>query len=202
MSENNKPMKSYIYNNDLEGAVERFNSSNARWKNSWFETCYTIFNNCKEWAKIYIVDTVCKTIHKIANIKNLFPKMRKSNILYSDDCIVETDETDTQKCYLIEFYDNNNNLICSKVGTTTRPIKKRVNEEPNSKTYVNMGAVYCVIRRVYNCGDIPAEGLESYFRATYIRKFPNSFYKNDRFIDEYFDYAEADKIAKNYLCMA
>jgi hypothetical protein len=61
-----------------------------------------------------------------------------------------------------------------------------------------MGAVRCVIHRIYDCGNIPAEGLESYFRAKYIRKYPESFKKNDRFINEKFDLKEADCIFSEY----
>jgi hypothetical protein len=79
---------------------------------------------------------------------------------------------------------------------------KRMREELSSPTYTRMGAVRAVVDRVYDCGNIPAEGLESYFRAEYIKQFPNSFKKNDRFINEDFDLAQADEIAKNYLGLA
>ena len=98
--------------------------------------------------------------------------------------------------------DKNDESICSKVGTTTRTVQERIREELRSDTYKKMGAVRCIIHRVYDCGEIPAEGLESMFRATYIRKYPNSFHKNDRFIKQKFDLAEADKICKGYLCVA
>jgi hypothetical protein len=62
-----------------------------------------------------------------------------------------------------------------------------------------MGCVRAIVHRVYDCGELPAEGLESYFRAKYIKKYPNSFKKNDRFINEFFDLMQADKIAEKYL---
>ena len=107
-----------------------------------------------------------------------------------------------QKCYLIEFFDKEDNSLCSKVGTTKRTVQQRLREELRSDTYKKMGAIRCVVHRVYDCGEIPAEGLESEFRAKYIRKYPHSFYKNDRFIKQTFDLAEADKICKGYLCVA
>ena len=36
----------YIENNDLEGAVERWLKTSARWKMEWFDTCKEIFDNC------------------------------------------------------------------------------------------------------------------------------------------------------------
>ena len=71
-------------------------------------------------------------------------------------------------------------------------------EELRSNTYKKIGCVKAVVDRVYDCGDIPAEGLESYFRAMYIRKYPESFKKIDRFMNEWFDLKEADEIVLKY----
>lgn len=197
-----KSAKNYIEQNDLEGAKEKLDTSTGRWKSHWYATCETIFNSCKEWAKMYVLDPIAKTVKKIIEGKAFFPKLRKTDISASEDCIIENNEKNVQKCYLIEFFDENDESICSKVGTTTRTVQERVREELRSNTYKKMGAVRCLIHRVYDCGKIPAEGLESMFRATYIRKYPNSFHKNDRFIKQKFDLAEADKICKGYLCVA
>ena len=89
-------------------------------------------------------------------------------------------------------------MVCSKIGTTTRTVLQRLKEELKSKTYTSIGCVRAVVNRVYDCGDVPAEGLESYFRAMYIRKYPQSFKKNDRFMKEWFDLKEADEIVLNY----
>ena len=84
------------------------------------------------------------------------------------------------------------------MGTTTRTVIQRLKEELRSNTYKKIGCVRAVVNRVYDCGDIPAEGLESYFRALYIKRYPQSFKKNDRFMNEWFDLAEADKIVATY----
>lgn len=189
----------YIDNSDFEGAKARFENTSARWKSYWFSACEEIFNTCKEWAKKYVLDPAAKAIRKITTIKEIIPKVRKTDISFSEGCVIQNNEDRTQKCYLIEFFDKDNNSICSKVGTTIRTVQQRIREELGSKTYKNMGAATCVIHRVYDCGNIPAEGLESFFRAKYIRKYPNSFYKNDRFICEKFDLAEADKIYTEYM---
>lgn len=195
-------MSWYEVNEDFEGAFERWLNTTPAWKGRWFETCAKIFTRTKKWVDKYVIDAANKTIHKIGSIKlNFAPKVRKdSRISISEDCPVFDNNANTQKCYLIEFYDEDGQFICSKVGTTIRTVQERVNEELKSKTYTEMGAEACVIRRVYNCGDIPAEGAESLFRATYIRKHPDSFKKNDRFINTHFDYKEADKIFAEYIC--
>lgn len=185
-------MQDYVINNDLEGAVSRLNTTTPRWYDKWFEVCKEIYNANKKWAKLYIIDPIAKTIKKLI----VFPKTKKSGIDVAEGCSFEI--AGTEKCYLIEFFDENDNSICSKVGTTTRTVLERIREELNSKTYKSMGAVRCVIHRIYDCGNIPAEGLESYFRAKYIRKYPESFKKNDRFINEKFDLKEADCIFSEY----
>lgn len=103
-----------------------------------------------------------------------------------------------EKCYLISFYDKDNNLVCSKVGTTTREVIKRIKEELRSKTYTSRGCETVKINRVYDCKEVPAEGLESYFRALYIRDYPTKFNKNDRFFDVEFDLEQADKFVAEY----
>ena len=197
-----KAMGDYIAENDFLGAVDHLNSTNPTWKSRWYKVCETIFSNCREWAKEYILDPIAKAVHKLGSIKQFAPKVRKNDIQVSADCKIETNEDGTQKCYLIEFFNEDDISVCSKVGTTVRRIQERIREELHSKTYQSMGAVRCVIHRVYDCGNIPAEGLESYFRAKYIRKYPNSFQKNDRFMDTVFDLAEADKICTKYLATA
>ena len=194
-----KNMEWYINNNDFEGAKERLETTSPSWKKRWFEVCETIFNNCKELAKKYVLNPLNKTISEVGAI--LTPSKRKSK--YQDAIQVENGvdllDNATQKCYLFSFYDEFDNLVCSKVGTTIRTVRKRLTEELTSDTYKNMGCVRAIVHRVYDCGEMPAEGLESYFRAKYIKKYPNSFKKNDRFINEFFDLAQADKIAEKYL---
>ena len=139
-------------------------------------------------------------LKKIASIKEIFAaKVKNTNILIADDCPEWNNSSGIEKCYLIEFFNEKFESIASKVGTTIRTVQTRIREELKSKTYQNMDAKYCAIHRVYDCGDIPAEGVESLFRAEYIKRYPASFCKNDRFIKEHFDYAEADKIFKNYI---
>ena len=151
------------------------------------------YEHLLEWAR--------EIFSKVKNvIYNAFKGKRKTIF---DDRIFIADNVDLldekeQKCYLISFYDCDNNLVCSKVGTTTRTVIKRIKEELNSKTYKNRGCEKVKINRVYDCKEVPAEGLESYFRALYIRDYPTKFNKNDRFFDVEFDLEQADKFVAEY----
>ena len=194
--------KWYIQNNDFEGAKNRLDSSKSNWRQHWFDTCVEIFNACKDWSKKYIINFATLTIEVIQSIKTTFaPRVKTTAITQSSSCNDWNNSKNIEKCYLIEFFNERMESICSKVGTTKRTIQERIREELNSKTYRRMGATQCVIHRVYECGNIPAEGLESYFRAMYVKRYPQSFKKNDRFIDTCFDLAEADKIAMEYLAV-
>ena len=104
-----------------------------------------------------------------------------------------------EKCYLFKFYDNSDKLLFSKVGTTTRAVKTRLKEE--IKTYRKSGfdigkAEIC---KVIDCGNVPAEGAESFCRAAFIKQFPHTFKKNDRFMNVDIPTAEFTKIVKGYL---
>lgn len=191
-------MEWYLENNDFEGAKERFETTSPSWKNRWFEICMKIYNRCKELANVYFLNPINKTITKIAQV------VGKRRSKYDDFIQINADlakdyDKGKEKCYLFTFYNENNEMVCSKIGTTTREVRKRLVEELKSKTYKEMGCVRAVINRVYDCGELPAEGLESYFRAMYIKQFPNSFKKNDRFMNTFFDLKKADEIALAYL---
>lgn len=193
-----KSMGWYVANNDFEGAMDRWATTSARWKKEWFGICKTIFDKSKEWAKTYILNPVEYSIQKISQVVTTTKRVSK----YADKIQVANGvdllDNAKEKCYLFTFFDEEDNLVCSKVGTTTRTVLQRLKEELKSKTYTRLGCVRAVVNRVYDCGDIPAEGLESYFRAMYIRKHPQSFLKNDRFMNEWFDLKEADEIVSNY----
>ena len=189
-----KSMNWYIENNDFEGAKERFETTTPSWRRRWFETCAIIFQNCKELAKKYVLNPIDCTISKVITVAT---RKYANNIQVAENCDLLDDAA--EKCYLFTFYDAFDNMVCSKIGTTTRAVTQRLKEELKSVTYTKMGCVRAVVNRVYNCGSLPAEGLESYFRAAYIKKYPESFKKNDRFISTFFDLAEADKIAATYL---
>lgn len=148
------------------------------------------FFDLLEYAKNIFEEEIAETVKKVRMTK--YDKMIDNNGL---DIATPKGEV----CYLFEFYDDAKNLLCSKVGTTKRTVRQRLKEELASKTYKGMGATHAIVNRVYECGEMPAEGLESLIRSEYIKKYPKSFKKNDRFIGEYFDFDFCDKIAKQYL---
>lgn len=161
---------------------------------------------CAEIADItgYAVNTVRSYAKKFLDLlewaRSIFERQSRRNydeIINSNGYNIK--ERLGEICYLFEFYNADNVLICSKVGTTTRTIRQRLIEELRSKTYKDMGITNAVVNRVYECGNLPAEGLESLIRSEYIKKYPKSFKKNDRFIGEKFDFELCDKIAEDYL---
>lgn len=97
--------------------------------------------------------------------------------------------------YLIRMYDRDDELMYSKVGTTTRSVEQRMIEHCRYYQKENIGKI--IVDKVYNCNEVPAECFESYFRAYYIKKYPNTFKKNDRFKGVLFDLDKADTIYRN-----
>jgi hypothetical protein len=108
-----------------------------------------------------------------------------------------------QLVYLFKFYDSDGKLVCSKVGTTTRLPEERMKEEiksyQKSKDEVVASIDHAEICSVIDCGAIPCEGAESITRAAFIRRFPDTFKKNDRFMGVDLPVVTFNRIVKNYL---
>jgi hypothetical protein len=104
-----------------------------------------------------------------------------------------------QLVYLFKFYDEKNELVCSKVGTTTRLPQQRLKEEIKYYQNHDIPVTKAEICSVIDCGDIPAEGAESVTRAYYIRRHPKTFCKNDRFFNLDIAPRTFNKIVNNYL---
>lgn len=159
----------YINDNDFEGALYRFENTNIRWKKHWWEALETIYSKVKSLARKYILDA-----------ENMIVKTVKA---FSDTVIslVDNGEEAGEKVYLFKFYDEAGNFLFTKVGTTTRKVSQRLKEEIKSYRK-NFSIGYAVIESVFDCRDLPAEGAESYCRAKFIKEFPHTFQKNDRFM--------------------
>ena len=177
-----------IYENDLDSAFSRYENTNKRWKNYWYETCLTIFNKSKKWANKYIIDTVKKTISKIK------VAVSQSNIIWNTE--KEEYAKGTELCYLIELLGKNFNLVYSKIGTTTRSVETRMKE--HLRYYAKEGIEYIRINKVWDCGNIEAEGFESYFRAITMKNYPNTWKKNDRFVGVAIPLEYAEKLFAEY----
>lgn len=180
----------YFDSNDLKGAYERYNKAQTRWKDHWWEVVQAIWETCKDWAKEYILDPVARTLRPIKAI------VAPAACVSVKDVSTQFPEG-SQLVYLIRLLDRNGELIWSKIGTTKRSIKKRMAE--HIRYYRKDEVVSLELTRVWDCGDLPAEGLESEFRAKYMKKYPGTFRKNDRFAGVEFDLEEADRIVENYL---
>lgn len=155
---------------------------------------------CYLWDNFPILQTIYSHVETAARITDRFIKVidviiTAHNRIYWMN--VPQFEDGVNQVYLIRLLDENYNLIYSKVGTTTKATEKRMKQ--HLRYYAKNGVAYCYVDRVWNCGDIDPEGLESEFRARYIHKYKGAFRKNDRFEGVTFDLNEADKIAKNYL---
>lgn len=103
------------------------------------------------------------------------------------------------KCYCFKFYGTDGNILFTKIGTTTRTIKKRLKEEIVSYTRAGFTIAKVVIESIIDCGSIPSEGAESFSRAIFIQKYPNTFKKNDRFMGIDIPVEFFNKVVNNYL---
>lgn len=102
----------------------------------------------------------------------------------------------TEQFYCIRLLKDED-LVYSKVGTTTRKTSKRMRE--HLRYYKKDGINHLIVDRLVDCKELPAEGLESMVRSYYIKKWGKKFRKNDRFIGVEFDFAEVDSIVQKYL---
>lgn len=153
----------------------------------WFKKMLALYNANKTIQKVW------NYIENAHLLINRFIK-RASAIVYN---VKHNYPNGTQLVYLIRLLTEKDQLVWSKVGTTTRAIDTRMRE--HLRYYKKAGVAKVEVNRIYNCGELPAEGLESEFRAKYMRKYPNTFRKNDRFTSVEFDLIEADEIAEKYL---
>ena len=48
--------KDYIKENDFEGAKERFEKSERRWRKHWYNTCLEIARKVRFWLRKYVFD--------------------------------------------------------------------------------------------------------------------------------------------------
>lgn len=154
----------------------------------WFHKMLALYNTSKAIQKVW------NYIESARLLVNRFIKRASATIAYK---VKHDYPNGTQLVYLIRLLNEKEQLVWSKVGTTTRAIDTRMRE--HLRYYKKAGVAKVEVNRIYDCGELPAEGLESEFRARYMRKYPGTFQKNDRFTSVEFDLTEADEIAKSYL---
>lgn len=188
-----KSIENILKNYDFEAVLENYSKcTSLDSKAVWVD----IANQFKEFdptiTKGYKIDLMTLTIEPFD------PVVPIDWTEYIDTQGVDLLNDAIQKVYLFRFYDSHKEFVCSKIGTTTRQVLKRLKEELLSPTYTRIDCQYAVIDRVYDCGNYPAEGLESYIRAEYIRQYPGAFKKNDRFMKIFFDLEVIDNLVANY----
>lgn len=136
----------------------------------------------------FIVDRFVKGV--VEKVKSLFKPT--ANVIYSCEKV-----EGNQLVYLLRLLDGEGNLVWSKVGTTTRTIEERMSE--HLRYYRKYDIKTIEVTKVWDCGEVDAEGLESFLRSKYIRKYPGTFQKNDRFYQVEFDVEQAEKWVDFYL---
>lgn len=161
----NPTYSDYVSSNDFEGAKERFDNANKRWKTHWFEACEEIFNACKDWAKKYILDKINKVILVIGEfITKKRPK-----------------EEGTSNTYLIKMFDEAGNWVFTKIGKAN-VIAKRM-QGLLKHEYKRGGTVKISNIEIVKSYQLPnddlAQVLENLMRH-YFRK-TRKFIPNDRF---------------------
>ena len=144
----------------------------------------------------YTVSTIKKYISKF---KDLLDKA-KNTFYHITQKVKSITQAGKQLVYLFKFYGVNDELICSKVGTTIRLPETRLKEEINYYKKHDIPVERAEICSVIDCGDLPAEGAESYTRAYYIKKYPSRFKKNDRFFKVDIKTRTFNKLVNEYLC--
>jgi len=173
MAFNGKSFDKCVETNDLLSAYENFENTSNRWKNYWWECVEKIFNSCKDFAKRFVLDPIKRVLKEISTVINT----AGVTIREADDF----SKCSGEQCYLFKFFDSKGNILFSKIGTTTRNCKKRLREEIYYYTKHGLDVDDAFIEDVHCCGDTPAEAYESFMRAKFIKQFPNTWQRNDRF---------------------
>ena len=165
-----KSYSDYVNTDDFEGAKKRFENTNKRWKNYWWECLTEIFKTSKKWIKKYILDPINQVISEAITTADEMVEIQYNNF-----------KDDGNNCYLFKFYTYDDTVI-SKIGTSTRSVLGRIIQEINAYRKNGFDIYKGVIESVIDCGTLPPEGAESRARAEFIKKYPNTYLKNDRFI--------------------
>ena len=117
---------------------------------------------------------------KCENVKTTTTKGCTVEIQFANGFGIDTPEG--EKCYLFKFLDKSDDVIFSKIGTTKNKCEARLRREISDYRNKNGFDIRKVIVcKIIDCGAMPAESYESYLRAVLIKKYPNTWHRNDRF---------------------
>lgn len=129
----------------------------------------------------YAHSTVCSYVYKYAYLLDEAKRQFKPECQYVYDLDEITYEKGTEQVYLMKFYDDRDELIFSKIGTTTRNVLTRAKEHVRYYTNHGFEIGMVTIDSVEDCKQYPAEMVESFLRFAFIKQYPNTWKKNDRF---------------------
>ena len=155
----------FIADGDFEGAKEKFDNANARWKGHWFNTCATIAKQCSEWATKYLIDPIKMTITAIGQfVKKRAPK----------------NNDEESHVYLIKMYDEDGNHVFNKVGKAN-DLKQRLSTL-NRQLYRRSGTQISgieIIKTWTLATNHLAESFEQLLHSIMCKKYENI--PNDRY---------------------
>ena len=173
-----RSMDSYRVTGDFEGAKERYESTSRRWKGAWWDVLCEIWDNFTKWQSKYSLDKVAMTIIEIVEkaVKKRKSKPRADII----EKVPITFAKGTKLCYLFKFYDSNNELVYTKVGTTERTIRERLSEELRQYRK-NCDISHATVESVFDTGELFPEGVQDYIKGMWMRKYNKYYVRNDRF---------------------
>ena len=195
MSYNGKSRAKCLEEKDFRSALENLLNTTPRWAREWYGVCCQLYNEDAQLATQYRKDEANQTFYHYSITANDTPIWFLDGKEIWTSGNIDLMDWATEKCYLFRFYDENDVLVFSKVGTTTRKVLDRLKRE--MREYEKYGVVKAIIDRVYNCGQYPAEGLESLIRNVYIQEHPSAFKRNDRFFQVAFALTEIDALYQN-----
>ena len=116
--------------------------------------------------------------------KTLFRKYedREIPMNYLQNC--GADVKGEEQVYLIKFFgEDEKNPLFSKIGTTKVSVNSRLRNEIKYYNDHNLSIRSADVCKIIPCGEMPAESYESFLRALLIKKYPNTWHKNDRFFN-------------------
>lgn len=173
-----RSMSDYRTTGDFEGAKERYESTSRRWKSAWWDVLCEIWDNFTKWQSKYSLDKVAMTIIEI--VEKVVKKRKSRPRADIIEKVPITFARGTKLCYLFKFYDNNGELIYTKVGTTERTIRERLSEELRQYRK-NCDISHATVESVFDTGDLFPEGVQDYIKGVWMRKYNKYYVRNDRF---------------------
>lgn len=107
-------MKSYIENDDLLGAYNRYQSTNNTWKNRWWETVESIYYSSIEWASKFIIDPVKRILTQIKQV--LTPKKKKGRPSIIDKVMTFNVPAEGCGAYVVQHFNSKGESMWIKPG--------------------------------------------------------------------------------------